>query len=378
MLPDRDDAASRSLFVESAPTSDGTGMTRLQLASPESFPAPMQRKTINLALQGGGSHGAFTWGVLDRLLEDPRIHIEGISGTSAGAMNGAALAYGFLDGGREGAKHMLARFWQAVAEAGQWSWFQPSPVDRMFSHGNLDFSPGFQIFDYVTRVLSPYDLNPMNLHPLRDILDRLIDFDKLRARNDIKLFTSTTHVLSGKIRVFNHSELTADVLLASACLPMLFPAVEIDGEPYWDGGYMGNPAIFPLVYECDSSDVVLVEINPLRCLATPRRSREIINRIHDISFNATLMREMRSIAFVTRLIDEHDLTDRANFRRVLFHMIEAESDLRELGASSRFNCDPGFLASLRSLGRATAETWLANTFPQIGVDSSIDIRDRFL
>jgi NTE family protein len=335
-------------------------------------------KTINLALQGGGSHGAFTWGVLDRLLEDPRIVIEGISGTSAGAINGAVLIYGLMNGGRDGARDLLARFWRMVADSARFSMFQPSWVDRAIAPGNLDYSPGFQVFDFMTRLLSPYDFNPLDFHPTRDILCELIDFERLRTFRDVKLFVSTTHVLSGKIRVFNHHELSVDVLLASACLPLVFRAVEIDGEPYWDGGYMGNPAIFPLVYDCEASDVVLVEINPLSCLSTPRRSREILNRMHDISFNATLMREMRSIAFVTRLIDEHDLTDRANFRRVLFHMIEAEPFLRQLGASSRFNCDAGFLEMLRDLGRDTASTWLANTFGQIGIDSSIDIRDRFL
>lgn len=345
---------------------------------PASRPSGGGRKSINLALQGGGSHGAFTWGVLDRLLEDDRIKIDGISGTSAGAMNGAVLAYGMMEGGAGRAREMLERFWQAVAEKARSSLFQPSWIDQAIAPGNLDFSVGFQVFDFMTRMFSPYDMNPLDLHPIREILEDIVDFDKLRAYQGIKLFVSTTRVLSGKIRVFNHDELTQDVLLASACLPLLFRAIEIEGEPYWDGGYMGNPAIFPLVYDCESSDIVLIEINPLNCLATPRRSREILNRIHDISFNATLIREMRSIAFVTRLIDEHDLTDRANFRRVLFHMIEAEPQLRALGASSRFNCDSGFLRMLRDLGRETAEAWLASTFDRIGVDSSIDIRDRFL
>ncbi len=258
------------------------------------------------------------------------------------------------------------------------SMFQPSWLDQAIAPGNLDFSPGFQVFDFMMRLLSPYDLNPLDLHPIRDLLEGLIDFERLRTYRGVKLFISTTNVLSGKIRVFNHDELTADVLLASACLPLLFRAVEIEGEPYWDGGYMGNPAIFPLVYDCESSDVVLVEVNPLSCLTTPRRSREILNRMHDISFNATLMREMRSIAFVTRLIDEHDLNDRANFRRFLFHMIQAEPMLRKLGASSRFNCTPPFLEMLRDIGRNTAEAWLANAFNHLGVDSSIDIHDIFL
>jgi NTE family protein len=337
-----------------------------------------ERKSINLALQGGGSHGAFTWGVLDRLLEDERLVIEGVSGTSAGAMNAAVLAYGMMEGGREGAREMLSRFWGAISDGARFSLFQPSWLDRMIAPGNLDFSPWFQTFDFMTRLWSPYDLNPLELHPIRDVLGAMVDFDKLRAHRGVKLFISTTNVRSGKIRVFTHDELTIDVLLASACLPLLFRAVEIEGEPYWDGGYMGNPAIFPLVYECESPDVVLVEINPLGCLETPHNSREILNRMHDISFNATLMREMRSIAFVTRLIDEHYLNDRTDFRRVLFHMIDAEPKLRRLGASSRFNCDSAFLEMLRDLGRETAGVWLARTFDRIGSESSIDIHDMFL
>lgn len=335
-------------------------------------------KQFNLALQGGGAHGAFTWGVLDRILEEPRLRVEGISGTSAGAMNGALLAYGLIEGGRDAAQTLLTKFWRRVSEKAQFGLFQSSWIDRWILPGNLDYSPGFQIFDVMTRILSPCDINPDGFHPLRDVLVDLIDFDRLREHGDIKLYVSTTSVRSGKIRVFSSHEISPEVLLASACLPMLFPAIEIDGESYWDGGYMGNPALFPLVYDCQSPDILLVELNPLNCETTPRWSRDIINRIHDISFNATLMREMRAIAFVARLLDEHELMDRRGFRRVLFHMIEAESDLQGLGASSRFNCDWDFLLTLKTAGSRAADRWFAKNWEALGTKSSVDVRARFL
>jgi NTE family protein len=312
------------------------------------------------------------------LLEEPDLRIEGVSGTSAGAMNGAIVVFGLMDGGRSGARTLLSRFWRPVAETGQFGLFQPSWLDRMMSPRNLDYSIGFQLFDIMTRTLSPYDVNPDGFHSLRDVLLDLIDFDRLRKLKDMKLFVSTTTVRSGKIRVFNCQEMCVDVLLASACLPTLFPAVEIDGEAYWDGGYMGNPALFPLVYECRSPDILLIELNPLACATTPRRPRDIINRIHDISFNAPLMRERRAIAFVTCLLDKHELQDRGNVRQVLFHMIEAEPNLRGLGASSRFNCEWEFLLSLKAAGRAATEDWLAENGANLGVRSSVDIRARFL
>jgi NTE family protein len=288
------------------------------------------------------------------------------------------MLYGMIEGGVEGARSLLDRFWRAVSESARLGPYQPTWLDKTLSPGNLDFSPSFQALDFLSRLLSPYQWNPFNLHPLRDVLVELIDFGKLRRYQHTKLFVTTTHVRSGKIRIFNHDELSADVLLASACLPLLFQAIEINGETYWDGGYMGNPAIFPLVYESASSDIVLVAVHPLTCLSTPKTSREILNRIHDISFNATLMREMRAIAFVTRLIDDHELNDRANLRRVNFHVVDAESVLRRFGASSRMNCDMQFLETLRDLGRMSADRWLSEHIGQVGVDSSVDVRELFL
>jgi NTE family protein len=336
-----------------------------------------QTKSINLALQGGGSHGAFTWGALDRLLEDQRVVIDGVSGTSAGAMNGAMLVYGMHLDGRDGARAMLRDFWERIAHNARFSIFQPSPLDRMLAPGNLDYSPVFQTFDLMTRLLSPYQLNPHDINPLRDVLAEMIDFDILRAANEIKLFISTTNVRSGKIRVFRPHELSADVLMASACLPHMFKAVEIDGEHYWDGGYMGNPAMFPLIYNCRSSDVVLIEINQIRTEEVPTTARDIIDRMNDISFNSTMMREMRAISLVTSLIETHRLTGRTQLRPIHFHMIEAAEDMQKFGSSSKFNCDWEFLQELHDIGRRAADRWLTDHFRTVGTDSSVDLHSLF-
>jgi len=336
-------------------------------------------RPVNLALQGGGAHGAFTWGVLDRLLEDQRIAIEGISGTSAGAINGLMVAYGMALDGRDGARAMLAQLWRRIGEAARHSPFQPSWLDRMLGGGNLDYSPGFQMFDLMSRVISPYQSNPMDLHPLRDLLTDMVDFDRLRAcaSEAVKLFVSTTDVRSGKIRVFGPKELRPEVFMASACLPLLFKAVEIDGEHYWDGGYMGNPALFPLIYNCRASDIMLVEINPIRIEEVPTDSRAILDRVNDISFNATMMREMRAIAFVTRMLDQHKIAGGSNLRRIFFHMVQAEKAMARYGASSKFNTTPDFLDTLFKLGRQTAEEWLDDHFSAIGRDSSVDLHSLF-
>jgi NTE family protein len=336
------------------------------------------RKNITLALQGGGAHGAFTWGVLDRLLEDDRLVIEGISGTSAGAMNGAVVVAGMAAGGPDAARALLARFWEHIAESGRFSIFQPSVFDRMMGNSaNLDFSPLYQGFDLMTRMLSPYQLNPSGDNPLRKALDEMIDFEKVREGEGVKLFISTTNVRTGKIRVFRNHELTADVLLASACLPQLFQAVEVDGEHYWDGGFMGNPAMFPLIYNCRASDILLVEINPIRIEELPTTARGIADRMNSISFNATMMREMRTIAFVTRLLDRHRLTGRSGLRRMFFHMVQAEEEMAAFGVSSKYNLDWDFLQTLRKLGRDKADQWLKVNFDTIGQDSSVDLEKLF-
>ncbi|MGQ0664008.1 MAG: patatin-like phospholipase family protein [Pseudomonadota bacterium] len=335
-------------------------------------------KRISLALQGGGAHGAFTWGVLERLLDEERLEIEGISGTSAGAMNGAVLAHGMIEGGRQGARDSLARFWQRIGEMARLSPIQPSWIDRMFGAGRLDFSPAFHAFDALSRLFSPYQYGLADFNPLRDVLNEFCDFDRLNRASAIKLFACATNIRNGKIKVFGPGELSVEALLASACLPLLFRAVEIDGEHYWDGGYVGNPALFPLLYRCAASDVVLVEVNPLRNPAIPTTARDILDRMNDLAFNSALMREMRAIAFVTRLIDEKRLVDPDYLRKIHFHMIEAEEIIAGLGASSKFNADWGFLQALHELGVGRAEAWIAANFDSIGARSTIDIEDLFI
>jgi NTE family protein len=338
---------------------------------------PAAVKTVNLALQGGGAHGAFAWGVLDRLLEDERIAFEGVSATSAGAMNGTVLAYGLAEGGRDGAKKALASFWRRIAHVGMVSPLQPSWWDRVTHNHHLDWSPAFMWFDMLSRLLSPYQLNPFNQNPLRDVLVQSVDFDRLRERSTVKLFLSATNVRTGKVKVFCHDEITPDAVMASACLPFMFQAVEIDGEHYWDGGYMGNPAIFPLIYHCETPDVVIVHINPLERPDLPTTATEILNRINEISFNSSLMREMRAIEFVTRLIDEGKICS-GDLKRVNVHSIIADEVMQGLSAMSKLNADWEFLTHLRDDGREHADRWLTASFDQIGVRSSADLRGVYL
>jgi NTE family protein len=342
-------------------------------------PLPGRRavKTINLALQGGGAHGAFTWGVLDRLLEEPSVAFEGVSATSAGAMNASVLAHGLAQGGREGARESLETFWRRVSDAGAYSPLQPSAWDRLTHNHGLESSPVYLFFDILTRVFSPYEFNPFNLNPLREALARTVDFERLRETSPIKLFLSATNVRTGKVKVFTERDLAVESVLASACLPFMFQAVEVEGEHYWDGGYMGNPAIFPLIYACESRDVVIVHINPIERADVPKTAREIMNRINEISFNSSLMREMRAIAFVTKLIDDGQVADKS-LKRIFVHAIEAESYMRDLGVASKLNPDWEFLTHLRDLGRERASSWLDARHGALGVESTIDIRARYL
>jgi NTE family protein len=335
-------------------------------------------KPVNLALQGGGAHGAFAWGVLDRLIEDPRISFEGISATSAGAMNAAVLAYGWTQGGRDGARAALASFWKAVSEAGaKYSPYKAFPGSAQFGDFSLDKSPGYVLMDMATRLLSPYELNPWNFNPLRDALEKHVDFAALRAHSAIKLFLAATNVETCKVRIFQCSNITADAVLASACLPNLFQAVEIDGEFYWDGGYVGNPAIYPLIYDCDTRDVVIVHLNPIVRRGCPRTAAEIMNRLNEVSFNSSLMREMRAIAFVTSLVDRGKLSpDEA--KQMLIHSIRADEEMVQHGVSSKLNCDWAFLSHLHAKGRSHADQWLARHFESIGRESSVDLRQEFL
>jgi NTE family protein len=332
-------------------------------------------KLLNLALQGGGSHGAFSWGVLDRLLEDPRIEIEAITGASAGAMNAVALAAGYADGDREEAREALRCFWQGVLNQARSSPLQRSPIEQALGGWNLDASPAYVMFDLVTRVASPYDFNPLNVNPLRDLVLELVDFDRVR-KSKVKVFISATNVETGRAHIFDKKKLDADRVMASACLPWLYQAVEIDGVPYWDGGFTGNPALWPLFESCQSDDVVLVQINPIRREGAPHNARDIINRINEITFNASLLHDLRAVDFVTRLIEAGRL-EGTGYRRVLIHAISDEKTLSALGASSKFNVEPEFIDMLFEHGREAAEQWLKTSFRHVGTKSTVDVRRMF-
>lgn len=337
-----------------------------------------KKKSLKLALQGGGAHGAFTWGVLDRLLEDDRIEIEALVGTSAGAMNAAVAAYGLGLGGPAKAKELLELFWRKSSEAGKKGPLQPSPIDKLFSIGNMDFSPMYHFFNSLSQVMSPYQLNPSNMNPLRDIIAEVVDFEALRANKAAaKLFICATNVKNGRIRVFNRDEVTPDAVMASACLPFLFQAVEIDGNHYWDGGYCGNPPIFPLIYEKGTSDILIVQINPVNIPEVPTTAAAILDRINTLSWNSSLMREMRAIQFVTNLLDTNEL-NREKYPRVFIHSVDAEETLSKFSVSSKLNPDWDFLCYLRDLGRDKAEMFLASHYDDLGKASTTDIVAKFM
>ena len=325
---------------------------------------------IDLALQGGGSHGAFTWGVLDRLLEEPWLQIAAISGTSAGAMNAAVLADGWADGGAEGARQALEKYWQRVSRAAAFSPLQRSALDRLMGRWSLDTSPAYVMMDLMSRLLSPYDVNPLNLHPLRDILAESIDFGRV-VRSPIKLFITATSVRTGRGRIFRNPEITADVLLASACLPTMFRAVEIDGEAYWDGGYAGNPTITPLIRESDAHDTILVQINPRERPDTPRTAGEILNRLNEISFNSPLMKELRMIA-VLRQVADPGSGEGARWAQMRTHRIMTDL-LAKFGASSKLNAEWEFVSMLRTEGRRAADEFLNANAADLGERSTADL-----
>ena len=333
-------------------------------------------KSVNLALQGGGSHGAFTWGVLDKMFEDGRIWIEAVSGTSAGAMNAVVASQGMFDGGGEGARVALEKFWSLVSEAGQASPIKPSPFDRMTRNWSLDMSPGYVWMDLLSRLASPYDLNPLRINPLRELVKGFVDFDKVRNCGEMPIFISATNVETGRVRVFKRDEITLDVVMASACLPHMFHAVEIDGTPYWDGGYMGNPVLFPFIDHSPCDDIVIVQINPVVREGTPKTAREIHNRVNEITFNASLLKDLRTIDLVDRLLEQGKL-DCGDYRQMKVHIVEARKKMRPLGASSKLNAQWEFLQHLRDVGRDAAARWIDRHFDDIGVRSTVDLREMF-
>jgi NTE family protein len=328
------------------------------------------RKTTNLALQGGGSHGAFTWGVLDALLEDERLDIAAISGASAGAMNAVVFAEGLATGGREGARRKLAEFWLSISEEGALSPVQRKWFDQYF--GAFGASPVLPWLDALGGYISPYDLNPFNLNPLRDHLAKTVDFELLRRTDALQLFVAATNVRTGKGVVFRRDVLTADHVMASACLPRLFQAVVIDGAPYWDGGYAGNPPLWPLFYETQCRDAIIVQINPIEREEIPMTAQEINNRVDEVSFNASLLAELRAADFVGRLIRK-GLLKSDEYREERLHRIGGAGRLESFNAATKNDVSWHFLKRLRELGRNDAKEWLEENFDKIGVESTLDM-----
>ncbi|MEM7463796.1 MAG: patatin-like phospholipase family protein [Pseudomonadota bacterium] len=329
------------------------------------------KRKISLALQGGGAHGAFTWGVLDRLLEDGRFEISGVSGTSAGAMNAVAMADGFAQGGNEGARDKLEQFWLAVADRARLSPLKRAPIDVWLGNWSLDRSPGVVLMDVLSRLVSPYDFNPLGINPLRNIVEELIDFERINALEVPKIFVAATNVQDGHVRVFKNRELSVDTVMASASLPYLFKAVELEDQSYWDGGYVANPVLFPYVYECDADDVILIQINPVERPETPKTARDIANRVDEITFNSSLLRELRALSFVTKALETGSKLPKG-FRPLHIHRIEAGSDLVAVTASSKLNIESGFVRHLQEIGRNAADQWLAKNGKMIGKRSSFD------
>jgi NTE family protein len=325
---------------------------------------------VDLGLQGGGAHGAFTWGVLDRLLEEAWLKLDGVSGTSAGAMNAAVMADGLAHGGPEQARAALEKFWKRVSDAAQLSPLRRGPLEIITGRWTLDYSPVFAALDFASRVLSPYDVNPLGSNPLRDVLAECVDFERL-VEAPIKVFVTATNVRTGRGRIFRNADLTPDVLLASACLPTMFQAVEIDGEPYWDGGYAGNPTMTPLVRECDSHDTILVQINPIERPGTPRTAREIHNRLNEIAFNATLLKELRGMALLQHVADP-GTGEGGLWANMRIHRIASDLML-DLGYSSKLIAEWEFFCMLRDEGRRAAATFLEANAADLGVRSTLDL-----
>jgi len=341
-----------------------------------STPSAKATKRVSLALQGGGAHGAFTWGVLDEILRDGRLEIEGVTGASAGAVNAVLLADGLAEGGPKAARERLSRFWKAASIDGSMPTLQRRALDRLFSVMPYEGSLMQTWVDQVQRYFSPYDLNPFDINPLEDLIRSFVDFDRLAAFDGIKVFISATNVRTGKLTIFRREAITCRAVMASACLPMLFKAVEIDGTPFWDGGYMGNPPLFPLYRTTETEDILLVQINPILRQETPTSSLDIMNRINEITFNSSLQAELRAAAFVARLVDEGRLPrgrKEGAYKRVHLHRIALSEALDGLTAGSKVVTDYDFLVSLQEAGKKAARKFLRTKFDRIGEASTVDL-----
>ena len=339
-------------------------------------------KGLSLALQGGGAHGAFEWGVLDRLLEARDLEIKAVTAASAGAMNAVCLAQGVIDGGREGARERLDSFWRQVNRQGGRNFFGDTSIWTSAFGGGADWiknTPGWRMAETLALSFSPYEFNPFNLNPLHDVLEAEITFSRIRGASPLKLYIAATAVRTSKARIFRATELTARHIMASACLPQLFQAVEIDGEHYWDGGFLANPPLWPLFYDDTPDDILIVSLNPFVREETPRTPGEIMDRLNEITFNASLASELRAIGFVQKLLDEGLLKDnaRGRYRRMLVHAITADKPLADLSLSTKFDTEWSFLSDLKTRGRAAADAWLADCGTCIGVRSSVDLKVGF-
>ncbi|MBA3665278.1 MAG: patatin-like phospholipase family protein [Bacteroidetes bacterium] len=334
-------------------------------------------KKVGVALQGGGAHGAFTWGVLDRLLEEEAVIAEAMCGTSAGAVNAVTCAYGLHIGGPAKAKELLEELWRKIALSGSYM-FKPGMFDKVCGTGDIYNSAGYMWFNAISQVLSPYNFNPFNYNPLRDILENIIDFKELQLYNKKKLFICATNVKTNRAKIFSNKDITVDAVMASACLPFLFQAVEIDGEYYWDGGYMGNPPISPLITNTSLSDIVLVKINSININSVPTTARDIADRVNEISFNSSLINEMKLIHYRNELIRNGILkTDNKTNREIFVHTISGYDALSQLNYSSKMNTSWEFLMDLKNKGRQIADKWLANDFKEVGVKSTFDVEEHF-
>ena len=334
-------------------------------------------KHVGLALQGGGAHGAFTWGVLDRLLEVDEIVADGICGTSAGAINAVVTAYGLHIGGKEKAKELLHSLWRKISDSGSLL-FKPSMMDKYFSGGDMYNTVGYMFFNSMSQMFSPYQFNPSNSNPLRGILNELVDFEELKKYNNKKLFVCATNVKTNRAKVFSNNEITVEAVLASACLPHLFQAVEIEGEYYWDGGYMGNPPLFPLIDNTDVGDLLLIKINSINIEELPTSARDISDRINEICFNSSLINEMHLIHYRNELVRKGvNLEENTRSREVFVHSISAHEAIGHLNYSSKMNTSWDFLLELKQKGRLYAEKWLEHEFHEVGVKSSFDIEKHF-
>ncbi|MEM9435709.1 MAG: patatin-like phospholipase family protein [Pseudomonadota bacterium] len=338
-------------------------------AQPKNRTKPKTKVSVDVALQGGGSHGAFTWGVLDRLLEEPWIEVTGVSGTSAGAMNAVGLVQGLAQDGPEQVSALLRTFWDRVSKAAAFSPLQRTMMDRMTMGWRLDSSPVYKWSEVFSTLFSPYDFNPFGFNPLRHIVEETFDFAAINSAAAPRLFQSATNVRSGRLKLFRQPEISADTTLASACLPSVYQAVEIGEDSYWDGGYMGNPPIFPLVRETDATDLILIQINPFWRDEVPKRSGDISNRLNEIIFNSSILHELRAAGIMLSMLEEEQVTVEGLAKGRL-HRIHADAVMQELSASSKMNAAPDFIEFLFETGRGTADAWLIDHGAGLGVKTT--------